>query len=598
MNLLRRLFPRKLSWQIMLIFILLAMIPFTVLSTMALNRMAEETDREAKERITQILRLTGKNLNAHFHSIKLTTEKMYRYDIYSEQGIRMNLENILKNAQDPRTLVRNYVSGLLESDEFIRNVLFVDTVNSEVYSASTSNYSAVRLNWPFLQWPFLEKAAHRPRQLSISDPHMEAYFLHSSHQVISFCRPFLSLNDLPNQETILGYLIIDVDTTVFDDAFRIYDWRRTGTLYVTSADGLILYSSDAEQTGRLMPESVPDGISILFESIPDCQWRIQYHLDPELLTGDIHRLRDRLLIISAAAMLTAALTTWFSSRKISRPVSSMLQQMDRVQQGDLSAHVPVTGRDELSALGDGFNQMVSKLDAHIRQSYVASIKQKEAELDALRMQIHPHFLYNTLEVIRMSSVAHHDLETAQMTLSLVNQLQYVIGESGEHVPLQKELDIVRDYISLVSLRYGQIECKTAVPASLLSCRILKMTLQPIVENAVQHGLRPLGGGQISISAARQQNLLCLTVMDNGCGMDQEQLEKLRNQISSDKMPEIKEDGLRSIGMKNVHDRIRMACGNAYGLEIESQPGIGTAVVIRLPYLKPESEETHETADRG
>ena len=180
----------------------------------------------------------------------------------------------------------------------------------------------------------------------------------------------------------------------------------------------------------------------------------------------------------------------------------------------------------------------------------------------------------------------------------MHQLQYVIGESDERVPLQKELDIIRDYISLVSLRYGQIELKSSVPASLLSCLILKMTLQPIVENAVQHGLRPQGGGQISISAARVEDQLRLTVMDNGCGMDAEQLSALRRQLDSDKMPEVKEDGLRSIGTKNVHDRIRLACGPAYGLEIESQAGIGTAVVIHLPYQAPRKEDAHEAADRG
>lgn len=226
---------------------------------------------------------------------------------------------------------------------------------------------------------------------------------------------------------------------------------------------------------------------------------------------------------------------------------------------------------------------------------MASIRQKEAELDALRMQIHPHYLYNTLEVIRMSSVAHQDQETAQMTLSLVRQLQYVIGESKEQVPLQTELDIIRDYVSLVSLRYGQIDLTITVPHALLNCPILKMTLQPIVENAVQHGLRPLGGGQISIGAAREGDILLLTVMDNGCGMDADQLEKQRAALESDSLPEVKADGLRSIGTKNVHDRIRLACGNSYGLEIESQEHVGTAVVLRLPYHQPEG--INETVDR-
>lgn len=539
--------------------------------------------------------LTANHLDARFSAINNITEKMYRYYIYSDQGTHMNLEKIIKSSSDYQSSVRNYVVGILENDEFLRNVLFIDDMNERVYPASTSHYSSVRINWQYQQWDFLKEAALTPRRLTISAPHQEDYFLHGTHQVISFCRPFLSLDDLPYKETILGYLVLDVDTAVFDEAFEGYPWQETGTLFVTDASGLVLYASDPAYEGQLIPGAATDDIQVLTEEIPTCGWRIEYQLDPKRLTEDIHRLRDRLLMMSAATLVAMALATWITSRRISRPVSRVLEEMDKVQHGDLTAHVPVRGNDELSALSDGFNRMVSRLATHIQQSYIASIRQKEAELDALRMQIHPHFLYNTLEVIRMSAVAHQDQQTAQMTLSLVRQLQYVIGESHEQVPLRKELEIVQDYISLVSLRYGQIDLISTVPGALLDCPILKMTLQPIVENAVQHGLRPLGGGQISISAARADGQLLLTVMDNGCGMNAEQLEQLRNQLNSDKLPEVKEDGLRSIGTKNVHDRIRLACGPEYGLEIESQEGVGTAVVIRLPGRM--QEEKHETADR-
>lgn len=539
--------------------------------------------------------LTANHLDARFSAINNITEKMYRYYIYSDQGTHMNLEKIIKSSSDYQSSVRNYVVGILENDEFLRNVLFIDDMNERVYPASTSHYSSVRINWQYQQWDFLKEAALTPRRLTISAPHQEDYFLHGTHQVISFCRPFLSLDDLPYKETILGYLVLDVDTAVFDEAFEGYPWQETGTLFVTDASGLVLYASDPAYEGQLIPGAATDDIQVLTEEIPTCGWRIEYQLDPKRLTEDIHRLRDRLLMISAATLVAMALATWITSRRVSRPVSRVLEEMDKVQHGDLTAHVPVRGNDELSALSDGFNRMVSRLATHIQQSYIASIRQKEAELDALRMQIHPHFLYNTLEVIRMSAVAHQDQQTAQMTLSLVRQLQYVIGESHEQVPLRKELEIVQDYVSLVSLRYGQIDLTSTVPGALLDCPILKMTLQPIVENAVQHGLRPLGGGQISISAACTDSQLLLTVMDNGCGMNAEQLEQLRNQLNSDKLPEVKEDGLRSIGTKNVHDRIRLACGPEYGLEIESQEGVGTAVVIRLSGRM--QEEKHETADR-
>ena len=417
----------------------------------------------------------------------------------------------------------------------------------------------------------------------ISKPNLYDYFIYGKETVFTFCRAMLSLNDLPEKETILGYLLLDIDQSIFSDTFQAYNWQETGKLYVLNEDGLILYASDEAEIGQPLAPGATENMSVITQKIPTCNWRIVCCLDEGLIMGHIMQLRSRLMIISALTLLGMLLFTWISSRNMSMPVRRMLKQMQQVQSGNLDVSLPVEGRDEMSDLSRGFNHMTESLRTHIEKSYVASIRQKEAELDALRMQIHPHFLYNTLEVIRMSSVAHQDLETAEMTLSLVHQLQYVIGESYERVTLQKELGIIRDYISLVSLRYGQIELKTSVPAALCSCRILKMTLQPVVENAVQHGLRPLGGGQISISAIRQGELLQLTVMDNGCGMDAEQLSALRLQLDSDKMPEIKEDGLRSIGMKNVHDRIRLACGQAFGLEIESQPGVGTAVVINLPY---------------
>ncbi len=597
MRFIRRLLPKKMFWRYMLIFTLIGIIPFTVVTSLTLNHMSAAIKKETESRITQMLRLAGVSLNARFQSLSSMTEKMYLYRI-SENGTYTGLEGILKSGVNTQANMNNYLSGLADSNDSLRNVLFIDQVNHQVYGIGKPALKSVRMNWDYEAWDLIQYASAHPRDLAISDPHPDSYFIYGSQTVFTFCRAMLSLDDLPEKETILGFLLLDIDQSIFSDAFQAYNWQEAGKLYVLNEDGLILYASETGEIGRTAEKSNAAGAAVITQEIPACKWRIAFYLNEALVMAPVTQLRNRLLLISMLALAGMLALTGLSSRHMAMPVGRILRQMDQVQSGHLDVSVPVEGKDEMSDLSRGFNHMTDALRKHIEQSYVASIRQKEAELDALRMQIHPHFLYNTLEVIRMSSVAHQDMETAQMTLSLVHQLQYVIGESDERVPLQKELDIIRDYISLVSLRYGQIELKSSVPASLLSCLILKMTLQPIVENAVQHGLRPQGGGQISISAARVEDQLRLTVMDNGCGMDAEQLSALRRQLDSDKMPEVKEDGLRSIGTKNVHDRIRLACGPAYGLEIESQAGIGTAVVIHLPYQAPRKEDAHETADRG
>lgn len=591
MSFLQRFFTKKLFWQYVMVFVLVGIIPFIAITGITLNRMSQALTEEATERVTQMIHSSAVNLDAQFDSLASLTKQMYLYRI-SENGKHSNLEEIIKDNSNAASYLKNYIAALEDSNKYIRNVIFIDEVNQQVYGIGRPAVKTIRADWNYQAWELLKKAAQSPRNLMISSPHVDSYFRYGKQTVLTFCRPLLSLDELPEKETILGYLLLDIDQSIFGDFFQADDWQGTGSLYILDENNFVIYAGSTELIGTVFSDEKAHDDSMLREDISTCNWRILFDLDEQQVLSPVKLLRSRLLVLAALVLAVMLVITWLSSRKMSMPIHRILKQMEQVRSGNLQVSVPVKGHDELSELSRGFNHMTASLQKYIEQSYVASIRQKEAELDALRMQIHPHFLYNTLEVIRMSSVAHQDTETAQMTMSLVNQMQYVIGESNEQVTLQKELSIVRDYISLVSLRYGQIEMKVNIHASLLLCSILKMTLQPVVENAVQHGLRPLGGGQISINAIRRENDLFITVMDSGVGMDEAQLTKLREQLNSEKMPEVKEDGLRSIGMKNVYDRIRLACGAEYGLEIESHPGIGTAVVIHLPYRVLEMREEH------
>lgn len=590
----RQLLPRTLSFRFLLIFFFAAIVPFLTISTITLSRVSDAMEEEAQERITQMIHLAASNLDAHMDTLSSITEKMYVYST-GEYGVTKTLEDILKSSGSSTTaIMKNYVSTLLDNNDSLYNVMFIDLVNDQVYTAGRPGTKTLRNGWHYTELDFYEEAISHPRRLTVSEPHKEDYFFRSNETVISLCRPLLALSALPTREIVLGVMVLDIHYSLFEDAFSAYDWAQSGELFVTNAEDTIIYAPDASMIGQKHVLPAQPGISTLTEDMPSVGFTICYHLNRDLLMRDVRRLRDSLIVLMLVALCVMVLATVLSSQHISRPVKQILKQMKRVQEGDLYARVSVHGNDELSDLSRGFNQMVSDLDTHIQRSYLASIKQKEAELDALKMQIHPHFLYNTLEVIRMSAVDHQDTATADMTMALVHQLQYVIGERHEYVLLSTELQMVSEYIDLVKVRYGQIALKVNFPSRYAQCEILKMTLQPIVENAVQHGLRPIGGGQLSIDVQGCAGSLIITVMDNGCGMDEEQLSKLRSRLNSPELPEPGEDGLRSIGTKNVHDRIRLACGEPFGLEIESQTGVGTAVVMRLPYRT--REVNHEATD--
>lgn len=220
---------------------------------------------------------------------------------------------------------------------------------------------------------------------------------------------------------------------------------------------------------------------------------------------------------------------------------------------------------------------------------MAQIRQTEAELTALRSQIYPHFLYNTLEIIRMTAMENEDRKVSEMIEALSVQIHYLIGTVQDMVPLEEELRIIQKYIYLLNCR---ISCRiqlVVMGEGLSDLMVPKLILQPIVENAYIHGIKPKNGnGSISIEVRTEEGTLEISVMDNGIGMDREALKKIEELLRGDD-PGIKNEyNWQSIGMKNIHDRLRYLYGEGYGVQVISNPNVGTSVCVRLPAMRGKS----------
>ncbi|UJF31421.1 sensor histidine kinase [Paenibacillus hexagrammi] len=229
--------------------------------------------------------------------------------------------------------------------------------------------------------------------------------------------------------------------------------------------------------------------------------------------------------------------------------------------------------------------MTDRLNSYIDEVYVAQIKQKQAELTALKSQIRPHYLYNTLEVIRMSAVANDDEEVADMILSLSQQLKYVLDYGEENVTLLEEKMNIEQYFRLMMLRYGEhrLALDLRMDGELMGCMLPKLSIQPLVENAIYHGIMPKSGkGTIRLTAAKESGRFILTVDDDGIGMDGAALEQLRSRLQGS-VPSDPSSG--GIGLKNVHDRITGLYGQDYGIQVNSTRHIGTSVQMVLPIMK-------------
>ncbi|WP_284639777.1 cache domain-containing sensor histidine kinase [Paenibacillus silviterrae] len=282
-------------------------------------------------------------------------------------------------------------------------------------------------------------------------------------------------------------------------------------------------------------------------------------------------------------ILIVLVSTYMMSRYVTHPVRTLVAKMDRVRDMEVLPSIAVIGNDEIGRLTRSYNAMMERIHHLLQETKEAERRKKQFELKMLQSQIAPHFLYNTLACI--SSLAkQHKIDAVRETIkSLVGLLSFSFDKSTEFVTLEEELEGLRMYAYIQQVRYGdKFDMTIEADREARSCTILKLTLQPLVENAIFHGLAPRKqGGAIKVRAKLVRGRLILTVRDNGLGMDSGQLQD----VFAERRKAPSKERFTGIGIMNVHERIRLHFGQEYGLSIFSLPEIGTLIRIELPAVQ-------------
>ncbi len=298
------------------------------------------------------------------------------------------------------------------------------------------------------------------------------------------------------------------------------------------------------------------------------------------------RLLTRITILMILVLLI--LVTSFSMiimRSITRPVASLVEVTRRVGQGDFSVRADVPDKDnEMAILSDSFNSMVKRIDGLVENIKQEQINSRNLELKLLQAQINPHFLYNTLDNIVWLSEDGKKEEVASIVTALSQFFRTTLSGGRDFIRIREEISHIEAYLSIQQFRYRDIlSYKIDIPEKYHNYLIIKMTLQPIVENALYHGIKyKRGMGCISIGVDEAQDNIKLIVEDDGIGMKQESLERLRKIASGEAKPQEDNTGF---GMANVAERLRLNYGEDYGLTIDSVYGSGTKVEILIPKME-------------
>lgn len=315
----------------------------------------------------------------------------------------------------------------------------------------------------------------------------------------------------------------------------------------------------------------------------------------EEVTADLNgQIRDFIVLFGVfivVLVFVVTVTAVLIASGIIKPVRELYNATQKVAKGDFTARARINTRDEIAELADGFNNMAGNMQGMIHQIKEDEQKLRRTDLRLLQEQINPHFLYNTLDTIVWLIEGNEPDQAVNMVVTLSGFFRQVLSKGKELITIREEEQHIRSYLEIQSVRYHDIlEYDIQIDQVLYDYQILKLTLQPVVENALYHGIKyKRAKGYIHVNGEMAGDLIRLTVRDNGAGMEEKELEELRKEISRP----CKETE-KGFGLANVNERIHMYFGEQYGLSIQSVKDKGTIVEILIPAIKADGKSSGQT----
>ncbi|MDE7323665.1 MAG: histidine kinase [Lachnospiraceae bacterium] len=590
-----------LYYKFSLTIIMVGLIPMLLLSTYISHSMMQDYRKALEVQYEQATEYVANSIESMLESYNSVSKMPYYYNISSygsNYTSYMSFDNFRKIVygeiyaeetmqQRRQSDMENFLQYLGNLDNSIICLHFIaEDLEGEKLDFHKAMDGTYFNNEPlFEQLVGYSELDRSSNKLILIPPHGSTYKNGIDRKVFSVARNYYDLRGNVGNTRYVGTLFFDIDIRRFDRIFMDVRYQDDELFFVTDLEGNCFYSNADGKAGSNVRHEFTDRKKdfVLSKAVGDLGLNVTVVMDMEKAFAKIQQTQKIIYIIIAASICALLGGSAFFSKRLTNPLHEIMTQMEQVGTGNFDIVLPVRSSDEIGVLAGRFNQMSEALKQHINQSYVAQIRQNEAELTALKSQIYPHFLYNTLEVIRMTALDDSEKRVPEMIEALSQQIHYLIGPMQDMVPLEKEIDIVRKYVYLLNCRIsGKIQLNMNVQS--VSCMTVpKLILQPVVENAYVHGIKPKkGSGCIMIEAYVEDKVLHINVMDNGVGMDEEAVGRLYG-IMNGTNPGIKSAyNWQSIGLKNVNDRIKYLYGETYGIEITSTVGIGTNVHIIMP----------------
>ncbi|WP_059046515.1 cache domain-containing sensor histidine kinase [Paenibacillus rubinfantis] len=408
--------------------------------------------------------------------------------------------------------------------------------------------------------------------------------------VFAFGRQIYDLNE----HKPIGIVLYEVNPGPVLDALDNLKLGEHSEVYLINQQGQVVSSltdpapvlpdfPKLDAANNSVVEQTGSGITVA-SRLPFSDWSVVSVTPRQDLNVELVETKRYLLIVISILIIVSAVVASLVSRTFSKPLKQLIREMKQVEIGNFRGMVNVSSYQEINILVASFNRMVSRIEELIERVKISSVSEKNAELQALQSQVNPHFLYNTLDMIYWMLDEKENDRLGELVLSLSSMFRYSSEwKDGASVTLREELEQIHHYLTIILIRLeGRLRVETAVDERWLDIRLPKMTLQPIIENAVKYGLESLKRqGVLKLYTQEVGDVLKIVVEDNGNGIDAERLAWLKQSINRQTSKE-SDTGSSGIGLQNLHRRLQHMFGERYGLEIDSIPDKGTQVAVLLP----------------
>jgi two-component system sensor histidine kinase YesM len=518
----------------------------------------------------------------------------------SIQSILLTLSirgELLKDGKEGE--VNNFLRTHAEINSSIVKTIYMIRKDGQVFSSHQVFYEI--LGNPQISYLF-ELSKKNYGGISWSEPYHSPL---SAGKTVAFVSPITD-----NRNQFIGTIVVEVDLDHLSKRLSPMLFNRNQTFLIMTSSGEVVTTNitnslipyDPDQYPRVPSRQLinnlnqlPVGVNNLDElnlplvAIKSDQNRLEWNLialiEKRFFYQNLNKLYENFRNAGILLVFILLISTYMLSRYFTNPIRKLAEKMDTVKTLNSMSSITTDRDDEVGSLAKSYNAMMDRIRYLFQENQRMEQLKKEYELKMLQSQIGPHFLYNTLACVGSLAKQNKTKEVRETIRSLVGLLSFSFDKRSKFVTLSEELDSVRMYSHIQKMRYGdKFDLQLDIDPKALSYPILKLTLQPLVENAIFHGISGRDGrGQIVIKASMTDETLKLFIRDNGVGMESKKLNQLLEHSTEHRFS----DSFNSIGLVNVHERIRINYGDNYGIRIASYKNIGTVVRITLPIVQEE-----------